>query len=119
MPVAARGLLHRLGRCLRAGIPLLSLAEIFQGGRCNLARFRTTSAFYADAIGVGRVGAGRTVADSVANSVSGDVVWTGLSAQSLPRGFTPLDAAAVNLRAASQWANTPIATACYGADSIG
>jgi hypothetical protein len=83
-----------------------------------MARFRTTASFYSDAVGVGKVRAGKTVADSVANAQPGDVVWTGLNAQSLPAGFTPLDASATSMRAASQWANTPVANVCYGVDSI-
>jgi hypothetical protein len=83
-----------------------------------MARFRTTASFYADAVGVGRVRAGRTVADSAANSVAGDVIWSGLNSQTLPQGMTPLDASANSMRAASRWAGTPIANACYGVDSI-
>jgi hypothetical protein len=83
-----------------------------------MARFRTTASFYADAIGVGRVRAGRTVADSQANAVPGDVVWSGLNAQSLPAGFTPLDASATSMRAASQWAGTPVGNVCLGVDSV-
>jgi hypothetical protein len=83
-----------------------------------LARFRTTSAFYSDSIGVGRVGAGRTVCDSAANALPGDVIWDGLNAQSLPRGFSPLDESGMVMRAASLWKNDPIATVCHGADSI-
>jgi hypothetical protein len=83
-----------------------------------MARFRTTASFYADAIGVGKVRAGRTVADSVANSQPGDVVWTALNSVSLPAGFTPLDASADTMRAASRWAGVPVGIACYGVDSI-
>jgi hypothetical protein len=83
-----------------------------------VARFMTTSAFYADAVGVGRVRAGRCVADSVANALPGDIVWNGLNSQSLPAGFTPLDASASSMRNASQWAGTPIANVCLGSDSV-
>lgn len=83
-----------------------------------MARFKTTSAFYADAVGVGKVRAGRTVADSVANAQPGDVIWTGLNAQSLPAGFTPLDGAADTMKAASRWAGTPVANVCLGVDSV-
>jgi hypothetical protein len=83
-----------------------------------MARFRTTSAFYSDAVGVGRVRAGRTVADSAANAQLGDVVWVGLNAQSLPAGFTPLEGSADAMRAASQWRNTPVANVCLGSDSV-
>jgi hypothetical protein len=83
-----------------------------------MARFQTTSAFYADAVGVGRVRAGKFVADSAANALPGDVVWSGLNSVSLPRGFTPLDSLANTMRAASQWAGTPIANVCFGVDSV-
>jgi hypothetical protein len=83
-----------------------------------MARFRTTSAFYADAVGVGRVSAGKTVADTQENSQLGDIVWIGLNSQSLPAGFTPLDGDAENMRAQSQWRNTPVANVCHGADSV-
>jgi hypothetical protein len=73
-----------------------------------MARFQTTSAFYADAVGVGRVRAGKFVADSAANALPGDVVWSGLNSVSLPRGFTPLDSLANTMRAASRWGGTPI-----------
>jgi hypothetical protein len=83
-----------------------------------MARFKLTASFYADAVGVGKVRAGRTVADSQANAAAGDVVWTGLNAQSLPAGFTPLDSAADTMRAASRWAGTPVGIACLGVDSV-
>ena len=83
-----------------------------------MARFKLTASFYADAVGVGHVRAGRTVADSQANAVAGDVVWTGLNAQSLPAGFTPLDASADAMRTASRWAGTPVANVCHGVDSV-
>jgi hypothetical protein len=83
-----------------------------------MARFMTTSAFYVDGAAVGRVRAGRTVADSQANAMPNDVVWTGLNSQSLPQGMTPLDGSASSMRAASRWANTPIANVCLGGDSV-
>jgi hypothetical protein len=83
-----------------------------------MARFKLTSSFYADAVGVGRVSAGKTVAESQGNALPGDVVWTGLNAQSLPAGFTPLDASANSMRAASKWAGTPVGIACLGVDSV-
>lgn len=84
-----------------------------------MARFRTSAAFYSDAVGVGRVGAGRTVADSQANAVAGDVIWTGLTSASLPQGMIPLDGAATTMKAASPWANTPLSATILGADSVG
>ena len=80
-----------------------------------MARFRTTSAFWS---GQQRVPAGKTVADSQADALPGDFVWPQLTAASLPAGFTPLDSSAQSMRAASQWANTPIANVCLGSDSV-
>jgi hypothetical protein len=82
-----------------------------------MARFKTQQASYCDAVGVGRVRAGRTVADSQSAALPGDVIWSGLNANSLPAGFAPLDAAADAMRAASRWAATPIATVILGVDS--
>jgi len=83
-----------------------------------MARFKLLSSFYADAVGVGRVRAGRTVADSQANALPGDVIWTQLNSNSIPRGFVPLDASASAMFAASQWAGTPVAATILGADSV-
>jgi hypothetical protein len=83
-----------------------------------MARFKLTASFYADAVGVGRVRAGKTVCDSQAAALAGDVVWTGLNPVSLPAGFTPLDGAADAMRAASGWAGTPVGIACLGVDSV-
>jgi hypothetical protein len=84
-----------------------------------MARFKLVGAFYADAIGVGRVKAGSTVADSVANALPGDVVWTGLNIQSLPQCFVPLDPSATTMRDASRWVNSPVPATILGADSVG
>jgi len=84
-----------------------------------MARFRVMSAFYADAVGVGRVSAGRVVADSQGNALAGDIVWNGLNAQSLPAGFMPLDASAQSMRSSSRWATTPISATILGVDSVG
>lgn len=83
-----------------------------------MARFKLTSAFYADAVGVGRVRAGKIVCDSQVGAQPGDVVWTGLNSVSLPSGFTPLDGAADTMRAASRWAGRPVGIACLGVDSV-
>jgi len=84
-----------------------------------MARFRVMSAFYADAVGVGRVQAGRIVADSQGAAQPGDIVWSGLNAQSLPAGFVPLDSDAQAMRTGSRWAGTPIAATILGVDSVG
>lgn len=83
-----------------------------------MARFKVQQAFYCDAVGVGRVRAGRTVADSQANAQPGDIVWTGLNSQSLPAGMVPLDASATSMKASSQWAGIPDATVILGVHSI-
>jgi hypothetical protein len=83
-----------------------------------MARFRTTQSFYCDAVGVGRVRAGRTVADSQSAAQPGDVVWNGLSAQSLPAGMVPLDGPASVMKAASMWAGEPAATVILGVHSV-
>ena len=84
-----------------------------------MARFRALSAVYVDGSAVGKVSAGRTVADSQANAQAGDVVWTGLNSQSLPAGWQPLDSSATAMRAGSRWADTPISATILGVDSIG
>ena len=81
-----------------------------------MARFRTMSAFYADALGVGRVRAGRTIADNVAIAQPGDVIWTGLNSTSLPAGFEPLDASATTMRNASKWSGLPFPATILGVD---
>jgi hypothetical protein len=83
-----------------------------------MARFRTTQSFYCDAVGVGRVRAGRTVSDSQSAALPGDVVWSGLNSQSLPAGFIPLDGAASAMKAASMWAGEPAATVILGVHSV-
>jgi hypothetical protein len=83
-----------------------------------MARFRTHSAFYADAVGVGRVRAGRTVADSQAAAQAGDVVWSGLNSTSLPQGMEPLDTLASQMKAASKFANEQLSATILGVSSI-
>jgi hypothetical protein len=84
-----------------------------------MARFRTHAAFYADAQGVGRVSAGRLVANSLAAALPGDVVWTGLNAGSLPAQMVPLDAEAEAMKAASRWSDEVISATILGVDSVG
>jgi len=84
-----------------------------------MARFRTHAAFYADAQGVGKVSAGRTVASSLAAALPGDVVWEGLNSGSLPAQMVPLDADAEAMKAASRWANETISATIHGVDSVG
>jgi hypothetical protein len=83
-----------------------------------MARFKTTQAFYADAVGVGRIKAGKTICDSQANALAGDVVWTGLNSQSLPQGCVPLDGSASTMLSASRWAGVPVSATILGAHSV-
>jgi hypothetical protein len=83
-----------------------------------MARFRTVSAVYIDAMGL--LSAGRTCADCQAYAQLGDVIWTGLTSTSLPQGFMPLDQPAIEMRSQSVWANTPLCgKVLSGSDSIG
>jgi hypothetical protein len=83
----------------------------------SMARFKTTQAFYADAVGVGRVKAGRTIADSQSAAQPGDVIWTGLNSQSLPQGCIPLDSSATAMLSGSRWAGVPVSATILGGDS--
>jgi hypothetical protein len=85
----------------------------------TMSRFQLVSAYYNDAPGIGKLRAGRTVADSQANALAGDVVWPNLTAATLPQGFVPIDGSAYSMWEASQWANTPFPATILGADSIG
>jgi len=53
-----------------------------------MARFRMTQAFHFGSV---RVKAGGTLADSQANALAGDAIYTGLNANSVPLGAVPLD----------------------------
>lgn len=80
-----------------------------------MARFRCTQAFH---FGSRRVPAGGTMADSVANAVGNDAVWTGMSSATLPPGCVALDGAATSMLAASKWAGVPVSATITGVDSI-
>lgn len=84
-----------------------------------MARFRTVAAFYSDAVGVGKVSAGRTVADSQLAALPGDVVWTGLNSGSLPAQMVPLDPSAETMKAGSRWNGEVIAATILGVHSVG
>ena len=58
------------------------------------------------------------VVDTVGNALPGDFVWSGMSSGALSPEMTPLDTAAINMRAASGL-NTPQRTFATGAESIG
>ena len=79
-----------------------------------MARFRMQQAFH---FSDKRVKAGGTLADSLANAQSGDVVWTGLNSNTVPAGAVPIDASATTMFNASRWAGTTWGWAS-GRDSI-
>jgi hypothetical protein len=79
-----------------------------------MARFKLTQAFHFQQY---RVKAGGTIADSAANSVAGDAVWTGLNSNTLPPGAVPLDGSATTMKNASRFASE-IPGAPSGRDSI-
>jgi hypothetical protein len=81
----------------------------------NLARFMLTRSFHFSGT---HLRARKTIADSQANAQPGDVVWTGLTAASLPQGFNPLDAAGTTLKSQSRWASALADTWVCGADSV-
>jgi hypothetical protein len=81
-----------------------------------MARFQLTKAFF---LGTTRYRAGTTVADTVGNALPGDIVWTALSAATMPHFFSPIDGAATTMKAASRFASVPNGTAISGVDSIG
>jgi hypothetical protein len=80
-----------------------------------MARFRLTAAFHHNSV---RHRAGSTIADSAANALAGDVVWTGMNSGSITADFVALDAAAVTMKNASPYASTPAATTITGVSSI-
>jgi hypothetical protein len=80
-----------------------------------MARFRMTQAFHFGSV---RVKAGGTIADSAANSQSGDAVWTGLVAATVPKGAVALDASATTMYGSSPWASVAAWGAPSGRDSI-
>jgi hypothetical protein len=51
-----------------------------------MARYLLTKAIYSDAVGVGKVRAGRWICDNAAEAHPGDVVWVGVKSQQLPTG---------------------------------
>jgi hypothetical protein len=65
-----------------------------------------------------RYRAGVILADSVGASQPGDIVWTGLNANSMFPGMVPLDAGANTMKSASRFAGVPDPTAISGRDSI-
>jgi len=69
-----------------------------------MARFQLTSG---SVLGHKNYKTGTTVADSVANAIGNDVVWTPMSSTTIGPQFNPLDASAIAMKNASRFANTP------------
>jgi len=68
-----------------------------------MARFKMQQAFhFADK----RVKAGGVIVDTLANAQGGDVVYSAMSAATLPAGAVPLDVTATTVFNASRWAGT-------------
>lgn len=80
-----------------------------------MARFRLVRAFHFGAV---RLAGGRTIADSQANALPGDTVWTGLTSATVGAGFVPLDASATTMKNASSFASVPVSATISGVDSI-
>jgi len=79
-----------------------------------MARFKMPQAFhFADK----RVKAGQVIVDTLANAQAGDVLYSAMSAATLPAGAVPLDAPATTMFNASRWAGTTWGWAS-GRDSI-
>ena len=79
-----------------------------------MARFMLKQAFHFDSK---RVKAGGVIVDSQANAVAGDVVFSEMSAATLPPGCVALDGSATTMLAASRWAGVGFGTPS-GVDSI-
>lgn len=71
-----------------------------------MARFGSTVAFV---VGGKKYKAGQTYADTVGNALAGDVVWVGMSSNTMSPGLIPIDAGATSMKGASTFAgiNTP------------
>jgi len=80
-----------------------------------MARVQLTAAMH---IGALRYKAGSTLADSQANAVAGDGVWTGLNSTTWNPCMVPLDGPANTMKAASRYAGVAAPNAVSGRDSI-
>lgn len=99
----------------RAGAPLSEDIEAQTERRRVMARVKLTAAMY---IGSTRLHAGQTMADSTANALAGDFVWTGLNSATWIPAMTPLDGAANTMKAGSQYASVAAGTSCDGVSSV-
>ena len=80
-----------------------------------MARFRLNAALQ---VGHFHYRIGTILADSNANALPGDKVWTGMSAATLVADMIPLDGAASTMLAASKYAGIPPRTWTTGVESI-
>jgi hypothetical protein len=81
-----------------------------------MARFRSVAAFI---IGHAKYKAGTTFADTVGNSVAGDVIWAGCgSSASMSPALVPLDGAATVVKNGSVFANYAVPCTISGVNSI-
>ena len=60
-------------------------------------------------VGHVRYKAGTMFADSAANAVAGDVIWTGMSSTTMSPGLIPIDGAATTMKNASPFAGNNFA----------
>ena len=72
-----------------------------------MARFQGTVSMVIDHK---KFAAGQTYADTVANKVGSDYVWSGMSSNSLNPGLVPLDGAATTMKNASRFAGSAVPT---------
>jgi hypothetical protein len=79
-----------------------------------MARFGSTTAFV---VGGKKYKAGTTYADTAGNALAGDVVWVGMSTNTMSPGLIPLDGAATAMKGGSPSAGISIARP-DGANSI-
>jgi hypothetical protein len=80
-----------------------------------MARFQLTAALHT---AQARYRAGTILADSQANALPGDKVWTGMNAASLIADMVALDGAATTMRNASKYAGVTPRGWITGAESI-
>jgi hypothetical protein len=66
-----------------------------------------------------KVTGGKTIADTAANAVSGDVVVGALTSSSVTGTMRPLDAPATALKSGSQYSATQMPCSIDGVNSIG
>ena len=80
-----------------------------------MARFQLQQALH---VGQFRYRAGSIIADSQANALSGDKVWTGLTSATMIPDMVALDASATAMKAGSKYANVTPRGWTTGAESV-